>query len=101
MPILSHCSAKAPAGCSPAVWTLYTLLTTANEATTDANKQYGDLINFKLCMLYISGGEMQKFGEKSIFDKWLQMLQGKNGQIQEVKVGIRFKKGKNETGPLN
>lgn len=98
MPFLCHCSAKAPAGCSPAVWTLYTLLTTANEATTDANKQYGDLINFKLCMLYISSGEMQRFGEKSIFDKWLQMLQGKN-QIQEV--GDRFEKGKDETGPLN
>lgn len=98
MPFLCHCSAKAPAGCSPAVWTLYTLLTTANEATTDANKQYGDLINFKLCMLYICSGEMQKFGEKSIFDKWLQMLQGKN-QIQEV--GDRFEKGKDETGPLN
>lgn len=41
---------------------------------------------------------MQKFGEKSIFDKWLQMLQGKN-QIQEV--WDRFEKGKDETGPLN
>ncbi len=74
MPILCQCSAKAPAGCSPAVWTLYTLLTTANEATTDANKQYGDLINIKLCMLYISSEETKKFDEKSIFDKWLQML---------------------------
>lgn len=35
---------------------------------------------------------MQKFGEKSIFDKWLQMLRGKNGQIQEVKVGDQIKK---------
>lgn len=45
---------------------------------------------------------MQKFGEKSIFDKWLQMLRCKKGQIQEVKVGDSIKKkGKYESGPLN
>jgi len=38
---------------------------------------------------------MQKFGEKSIFDKWLQMLGGKNGQIQEVKVGDPIQKKAN------
>lgn len=94
MPIVCHRSRQTTAGWSPAAKTLYTLLTTANEANNQANKQHGDLINFKLRMWYINSEDVHDvwwFSVQSIFDKWLQMAWGTNGHTEKEKVRDKIK----------